>query len=97
MTAHERETVMDRVQRMIKVGLSPQILLMVSKVYIPVLFPLTFAIAWTLTKDFVGSTLIGVTSEAQLDAHLAAAEAEIPADVLAECDRLSREIRYPLG
>lgn len=32
---------------MIRVGLSPQILLMVSKVYIPVLFPTTFLIAWT--------------------------------------------------
>ncbi len=34
-------------RRMVKVGLSPQILLMVSKVYIPVLFPTTFLIART--------------------------------------------------
>ena len=34
-------------RRMIRVGLSPQILLMVSKVYVPVLFPTTFLIAWT--------------------------------------------------
>jgi aryl-alcohol dehydrogenase-like predicted oxidoreductase len=59
--------------------------------------PVTFAIAWTLTKDFVGSTIIGVTNEDQLDAHLAASDAVIPPDALAECDRLAREIRYPLG
>ena len=38
---------MDQWRRMIRVGLSPQILLMVSKVYVPVLFPTTFLIAWT--------------------------------------------------
>jgi len=59
--------------------------------------PVTFAVAWTLTKDFVGSTLVGVTSEDQLDVHLAAADTSLPADALAECDRLSREILYPLG
>ena len=59
--------------------------------------PVTFSIAWTLTKDFVGSTIIGVTSEAQLEAHLAAADAVIPPEALAECDRLAQEIRYPLG
>lgn len=32
---------------MARVALSPPILLMVSKVYVPVLFPLTFAIGWT--------------------------------------------------
>ena len=40
--------------KMIQVMFSPEILLMVSKVYIPVLFPLTFAIGWTaLTLDAV--------------------------------------------
>ena len=61
------------------------------------LAPVTFAIAWTLTKDFLGSTLIGVTHPDQLDDHLAAADAEIPADAIAAIDALSREIRYPLG
>jgi aryl-alcohol dehydrogenase-like predicted oxidoreductase len=59
--------------------------------------PVTFAVAWTLTKDFVGSTLVGVTSEDQLDVHLAAADTSLPADALAECDRLAREIPYPMG
>ena len=59
--------------------------------------PVTFAVAWTLTRDFVGSTLIGVTHPDQLDDHLAAADARIPDDALQACDQLSREIRYPMG
>jgi len=57
----------------------------------------TFAIAWTLTRDFLGSTLIGATTPEQLDPILAAADAKIPPDVLAEIDQISREIRYPMG
>jgi aryl-alcohol dehydrogenase-like predicted oxidoreductase len=57
----------------------------------------TFAIAWTLTRDFVGSTLVGATSAAQLDETLAAAQATLPPEALAEVDAISREIRYPLG
>ena len=59
--------------------------------------PVTFAVAWTLTKKFLGSCLIGVTSVAQLDDHLAAADARIPDDALEACDRLAKEIRYPMG
>jgi aryl-alcohol dehydrogenase-like predicted oxidoreductase len=61
------------------------------------LSPVTFSVAWTLTRDFVGSTLVGVTSPDQLDEHLAAAEAELPQDALQECDRIAKEIRYPMG
>jgi aryl-alcohol dehydrogenase-like predicted oxidoreductase len=61
------------------------------------LAPVTFAVAWTLTKGFVGSTLIGVTSPEQLDEHLAAADAKIPDDALRACDRLAKEIPYPMG
>jgi aryl-alcohol dehydrogenase-like predicted oxidoreductase len=61
------------------------------------LAPVTFAIAWTLTQDFVGSTIIGVTHPDQLDDHLAAATATLPAEALAAVDALSREIRYPMG
>jgi aryl-alcohol dehydrogenase-like predicted oxidoreductase len=59
--------------------------------------PVTFAVAWTLTRDFVGSTLIGVTHPDQLAVHLAAADAKIPADALAAADALAREIPYPMG
>ena len=56
-----------------------------------------FAIAWTLTRDFLGSTLIGVTTPEQLDPILAAADAKLPPDALAAVDAVSKEIRYPLG
>jgi aryl-alcohol dehydrogenase-like predicted oxidoreductase len=58
--------------------------------------PVTFSVAWTLTRDFLGATIVGVTSPEQLDEHLAAAEARIPEDALAAVDRLTREIRYPM-
>jgi aryl-alcohol dehydrogenase-like predicted oxidoreductase len=59
--------------------------------------PVTLCIAWTLKKDFVGSTIIGVTHPDQLDANLAAAETQLSGDVLAALDALAREIPYPLG
>jgi aryl-alcohol dehydrogenase-like predicted oxidoreductase len=58
--------------------------------------PVTFAVAWTLTKPFLGATIIGVTSPEQLGEHLAAAEAEIPDDALAAVDRITKEARYPM-
>ena len=57
----------------------------------------TFATVWSLSHDFVASTLIGATSAEQLDETLAAAGKTLPADVLAACDAVSTEIRYPLG
>ncbi|MGH0029579.1 MAG: aldo/keto reductase, partial [Myxococcota bacterium] len=59
--------------------------------------PVTLCIAWTLTRDFVGSTIIGVTHPDQLDANLAGAEAKLSDDTIAALDALAREIRYPLG
>lgn len=58
--------------------------------------PATFAIAWTLTRDFVGSTIIGATNRSQLAETLAAADVHLPAEVLAAVDRLSGDIRYPM-
>lgn len=57
----------------------------------------TLAIAWTLTHPFVGSTIIGATSVEQLEPHLKATETELSADVLAECERITRAIPYPMG
>lgn len=59
--------------------------------------PVTFAVAWPLTRDFLGSVLVGATRVAQLDELLAAADVTIPPDALAEVDAISREILYPLG
>jgi aryl-alcohol dehydrogenase-like predicted oxidoreductase len=60
------------------------------------LSPVTFAVAWVLTHDFVGSAIIGVTSVEQLAEHLAAADAKLPPEALAAVDRISKEIRYPM-
>jgi aryl-alcohol dehydrogenase-like predicted oxidoreductase len=57
----------------------------------------TLAIAWTLTHDFVGSTIIGATRAEQLAETLAASGATLAPDVLAACNELAKEIRYPMG
>ncbi|MDG2308051.1 MAG: aldo/keto reductase [Candidatus Binatia bacterium] len=57
----------------------------------------TLSIAWTLTHPFVGSTIIGATNVDQLDECLAAAKTTLSPEVLAECDRITRAIPYPLG
>jgi len=59
--------------------------------------PATLAIAWVLSRDFVGSAIIGATRPDQLEPTLAAADCTLPADVLQACDRISREIPYPMG
>lgn len=59
--------------------------------------PVTFAVAWSKQHDFVASTIVGVTTEAQVDPILAAAGLVLPADVMAAVDEVSREIRYPMG
>ena len=56
----------------------------------------TFAIAWTLSRDFVGSTIIGATRREQLDDTLAASGVTIPEEALRAVDRLSSDIRYPM-
>jgi aryl-alcohol dehydrogenase-like predicted oxidoreductase len=61
------------------------------------LTPAAFAVAWTLSRDFVGSSLIGATSVEQLEDSLGAEGAVLPPDALAACDSIAREIPYPLG
>ncbi|MGH7789554.1 MAG: aldo/keto reductase [Candidatus Binatia bacterium] len=57
----------------------------------------TLAIAWSLAHDFVGSTIIGATTAEQLTDTLAAADVTLAKDVLAACNEVSKEIRYPMG
>jgi aryl-alcohol dehydrogenase-like predicted oxidoreductase len=57
----------------------------------------TFAVAWTLTRDFVGSTIVGATKVEQLEPLLRASEAKIPESALAAVDEITREILYPMG
>ena len=58
--------------------------------------PATFAIAWTLTRDFVWSTIIGATRRGQIDEALAAADGHLGAEALQAIDALSSDIRRPM-
>ena len=55
----------------------------------------TLATAWSKQHDFVASTIIGVTTAAQLDPILAAADVTLSADVLKQIDAVSRDILSP--
>lgn len=57
----------------------------------------TLATAWTLTHDFVGSTIIGATAVQQLTDTLAAADVTLAADVVQACHQVTKEILYPMG
>lgn len=61
------------------------------------LAPATMAAAWTLSFDFVPSTIVGATHPAQLEETLKAAETVLSKELLAECDRVNQEILYPMG
>jgi aryl-alcohol dehydrogenase-like predicted oxidoreductase len=57
--------------------------------------PCQFAMAFCLSKWQVTSTIIGVTSLAQLDENLDAAELKLSAQALAACDAIRWELRDP--
>ncbi|ABD25798.1 aldo/keto reductase [Novosphingobium aromaticivorans DSM 12444] len=59
--------------------------------------PVTMAVAWSKQHDFVASTIVGVGAEDQLAPILAAADLELSQEVLRAIDKVSREIRYPMG
>jgi aryl-alcohol dehydrogenase-like predicted oxidoreductase len=57
----------------------------------------TLATAWSKQHDYVASTIVGVTHEDQLAPILAAADVELPADMMKRIYKISREIMYPMG
>jgi aryl-alcohol dehydrogenase-like predicted oxidoreductase len=59
--------------------------------------PVSFAVAWTLSRDFVGSTIVGATRADQLPELLLGAESKLDQPALEAVDRLTREILYPMG
>ncbi|MEJ2689222.1 MAG: aldo/keto reductase [Deltaproteobacteria bacterium] len=61
------------------------------------LAPATMAAAWTLSFDFVPSTIIGATHPSQLDETLPASETILPEELLKEADAVNQEILYPMG
>ena len=59
--------------------------------------PVTMAVAWSKQHDFVASTIVGVSKQDQVAEILAAADLVLPGDVMKAIDKVSREIRYPMG
>ncbi len=59
--------------------------------------PVTMAVAWSKQHDFVASTIVGVSTEGQLPEILAAADLVLPDDLMKAIDKVSKEIRYPMG
>ena len=59
--------------------------------------PVTLATAWSKQHSFVASTIVGASRFDQVADILAAADLVLPADVMKACDRVSREILYPMG
>lgn len=59
--------------------------------------PVTMAVAWSKQHDYVASTIVGATSVDQLDALFAAEGVELPAEVMGAIDKVSDDIRYPMG
>jgi aryl-alcohol dehydrogenase-like predicted oxidoreductase len=59
--------------------------------------PTTLAVAWSKQHDFVASTIVGVTREDQLEDIFAAGDLILSDDVMKAIDKVSKEIRYPMG
>ena len=57
----------------------------------------TLATAWSKQHDFVASTIVGATRPEQMPDILAAADLTLEPGILAGIDKVSREIRYPMG
>ena len=55
------------------------------------------AVAWSKQHDFVASTIVGVSSEEQLGSIFAAKDLVLSDEVMRAINRVSREIRYPMG
>ncbi len=53
------------------------------------------ALAWCYTRWCVASTIIGVTSQAQLDENIEAWGITLAPELLAEIDKIRWEIRDP--
>ncbi len=57
----------------------------------------TLATAWSMSFDFIASTIIGVTKAEQLDVIFDALEYKISDELNQELDRVHQEILYPMG
>lgn len=57
----------------------------------------TLATAWSKQHDFVASTIVGVSQEAQMKPILAAAGLVLDHETMEKIDLISKEILYPMG
>jgi aryl-alcohol dehydrogenase-like predicted oxidoreductase len=61
------------------------------------LSPVTLAVAWSKQHDFVASTIVGASTQAQLHDIFAAIDLKLEPDLMKKIDQVSREIRYPMN
>jgi len=59
--------------------------------------PVAMAVAWSKQHDFVASTIVGVSKEDQLGPIFAAKDLVLEPEVMKAINRVSKEIRYPMG
>ncbi len=59
--------------------------------------PVTLATAWSKQHDFVASTIVGVSSEGQLDEIFAAIDLKLSNEVMTAVHNVTKEILYPMG
>ena len=57
----------------------------------------TLATAWSKQHDFVASTIVGVSHIDHVDPILAAADLRLSDEIMAEIDKVTTEILYPMG
>ena len=59
------------------------------------LTPATLALAWAFSRHFMASVIVGATSVAQLQENMAAAEVQLPKDVLGKIEAVHAANRNP--
>lgn len=59
--------------------------------------PVTLAVAWSMHFDFVASTIIGARYASQLEESFKALEVKLTPELLRECEKVQKEILYPMG
>lgn len=59
--------------------------------------PITMAMAWTLSFDFLGSSIFGATKKEQLSQILKSTETVLSGDVMLELDAAHAKVLYPMG
>ena len=57
----------------------------------------TLAAAWSMSFDFVASTIIGARKAEHLDDSLAALKIDLDDEILNACEQVHQEIMYPMG